>query len=108
VGAVVDLTVQSVPAKQFGTLRGRVEAIGGEPQTRQQITAFLGDEQLGEVFSAKGAPMAVVVRLDPDAGTKSGYTWSASGGPPSAPTSMTPVSGTVALSAQRPLDWLLP
>jgi biotin carboxyl carrier protein len=108
VGAVVDLTVQSVPAERFGTLRGRVEAIGGEPQTRQQITAFLGDERLGEVFSAKGAPTAVVVRLDPDAGAASGYRWSASGGPPSALTSMTPVGGTVALSAQRPLDWLLP
>lgn len=108
VGAVVDLTVQSAPAKRFGTLRGRVAAIGGEPQTRQQITAFLGDDRLGEVFSAKGAPTAVIVQLKPDAGTKSGYAWSGSGAPPSALTLMTPVSGTVALSAQRPLDWLLP
>ncbi len=43
---------------------------------------FLGDEQLGEEFSQQGRPVAVLVRLDPSAATKSGYRWSSAQGPP--------------------------
>lgn len=108
VGATVELTVQSVPADRFGRLRGTVTAVGREPQTPQQLTAFLGDSRLAGELSAKGAPVAVLVRLDRSGGTKSGYRWSSADGPPYRLSSMTPVSGAVRLSAQRPLDWLLP
>jgi hypothetical protein len=109
VGAAVDLTVQSVSAKRYGTLRGKIAAIGAEPESKTQITDFLGSSTLGDVFSAKGSPVAVLVQLSTDAGTKSGYAWSSSsGGPPTALSSMTPVSASVVLSEQRPLDWLLP
>jgi hypothetical protein len=113
VGAAVDLTVQSVSAKRYGTLRGKIAAIGAEPESKSQITDFLGSSTLGDVFAAKGSPVAVLVQLSTDAGTKSGYAWSSSsssssGGPPTALSSMTPVSASVVLSKQRPLDWLLP
>ncbi|MET8680190.1 HlyD family efflux transporter periplasmic adaptor subunit [Streptomyces sp. NPDC004647] len=108
VGARVDLTVQSVPAQQFGVLRGRVKAVGRVPQTRQQITGFLGDSQLGEQFSAQGKPVAVLVQLDRSSGTTSGYTWSSKSGPPYAIDSTTLVSGAIHVAAQRPVDWLLP
>lgn len=108
VGAPVDLTVSSVPAQQFGVLRGHVKAVGRVPQTRQQITSFLGDGQLGEQFSAQGQPVAVVVQLDRSVGTKSGYSWSSANGPPYAVDSMTLVSGAIHLAAQHPIDWVLP
>lgn len=108
VGAAVQLTVQSVSTKRYGTLRGKVQAVGGTPQTRAQITDFLGEEQLGDVFSAKGAPTAVVVELVPARHTRSGYQWSTSDGPAQALASLTPVTASVVLSSQHPLDWLLP
>lgn len=108
VGSPVDLTVRSAPAQRFGVLRGHVLAIGRVPQTRQQITSFLGDGQLGEQFSARGQSVAVVVRLDRSAGTKSGYTWSSANGPPFTLDSTTLVSGAVHLASQRPIDWMLP
>ncbi|MEU6083842.1 HlyD family efflux transporter periplasmic adaptor subunit [Streptomyces sp. NPDC047108] len=108
VGAAVDLKVQSVPQQQFGVLRGRVEAVGRAPQTQAQITGFLGDRQLGEQFSAQGHPVAVLVRLDRSARTKSGYAWSSAEGPPFALDSTTLVSGSIRLASQRPVDWLLP
>ncbi|MGP3999419.1 HlyD family efflux transporter periplasmic adaptor subunit [Streptomyces sp. 8N706] len=107
-GARVDLTVQSVPSQQYGVLRGHVKAVGRVPQTQRQITGFLGDSQLGEQFSEKGQPVAVMVELDRAAGTKSGFTWSSDQGPPYAIDSTTLVSGAVHLTAQRPIDWLLP
>lgn len=105
-GTRVDLTVQSVPAQRYGVLRGTVKHVGGA-QTRQRIAAFLGSSQLGEQFSRDGRPVAVLVSLRRDTATASGYDWSA-GGPPRTPASMTPVSGSVRLAAQHPIDWLLP
>ena len=107
-GAQVDLTVQTAPSQQFGVLRGRVLAVSRVPQTRQQITSFLGDDQLGEEFSAQGQPLAIVVQLDRSTATKSGYRWSSTDGPPYAIDSRTMISGAVHLSAQKPIDWVLP
>ncbi len=108
VGAGVDLTVQSVPTDTYGTLRGRVRAVGRTAQTRQRIAGFLGDKELAGQFTKDGPPVAVLVRLEPSPGTRSGHAWSTAGGPPFALDSMTPATGAVHLAEQRPIDWLLP
>ncbi|MEU0137880.1 HlyD family efflux transporter periplasmic adaptor subunit [Streptomyces sp. NPDC006296] len=108
VGASVDLTVQSVPAQQYGVLRGTVAAVGRTAQTKQQITRFLGDAQLGEQFSRHGRPLAVLVKLERSDSAKSGYRWSSADGPPYAIGSMSLATGSVRLADQRPIDWLLP
>ncbi|GAA5018615.1 HlyD family efflux transporter periplasmic adaptor subunit [Streptomyces siamensis] len=106
--AAVDLSVQSVPTQQYGVLRGHVKSVGRTVQTRQQIAAYLGDSQLGEQFTKKGRPVAVLVRLDRSSATKSGLKWSSADGPPYALTSMTLATGSIRMADQRPVDWLLP
>ncbi|MFI9646442.1 HlyD family efflux transporter periplasmic adaptor subunit [Streptomyces sp. NPDC052040] len=106
--APVDLTVQSVPTQQYGVLRGRVKSVDRTAASAQQISAYLGDSQLGEQFTRKGRPVAVLVRLDTSAATRSGYRWSSADGPPFPLTSMTMASGSIRLADQRPVDWLLP
>ena len=106
--AAVDLTVSSAPTQTYGVLRGRVKAVDRSAESAQQIAAFLGDSQLGEQFTKKGRPVAVLVKLDKSARTKSGYKWSSQDGPPFALTSMTMASASIRLADQRPLDWLLP
>lgn len=107
-GASVDLSLTSVPQERFGVLRGRVEAVGGAPQTQQQISSFLGDSQLAAHFAQEGNPVAVLVSLERSEGTDSGYAWSSEDGPPFAIASRTPLTGSVQLSSERPVDWLLP
>jgi multidrug efflux pump subunit AcrA (membrane-fusion protein) len=106
--AAVDLTVQTVPSQQYGVLRGHVKSVDRTAQSAQQIAAFLGDSQLGEQFTKKGRPVAVLVRLDASESTKSGYRWSSADGPPYSLTSMTMATGSIRLADQRPVDWLLP
>ncbi|MDG9719481.1 HlyD family efflux transporter periplasmic adaptor subunit [Streptomyces sp. DH24] len=106
--ASVDLTLQSVPSQEYGVLRGHVKSVDRTAQSAQQIAAFLGDSQLGEQFTRKGRPVAVTVRLDKSSGTRSGYAWSTADGPPFGLTSMTLATGSIELSDQRPVDWLLP
>ncbi|QLE74557.1 HlyD family efflux transporter periplasmic adaptor subunit [Streptomyces rectiverticillatus] len=108
VGALVDLSVQSVPREKFGVLRGRVQAVGRAPQTPAQIGGFLGDGRLAAQFTRQGNPVAVLVRLERSPAARSGYRWSSSDGPPYAVDSTTPVTGAVHLADQRPVDWLLP
>jgi multidrug efflux pump subunit AcrA (membrane-fusion protein) len=108
VRAAVDLTVQSVPSQEYGVLRGEVKSVDRSAQSAQQITAFLGDSHLGEQFTKKGRPVAVTVELVKSSATKSGYRWSSAQGPPFPLTSMTLASGSVRLSDERPVDWLLP
>ncbi|MDX2597514.1 MULTISPECIES: HlyD family efflux transporter periplasmic adaptor subunit [Streptomyces] len=106
--APVDLTVSSVPAERYGVLRGHVKSVDRAAQSPQSIAAFLGDSQLGEQFTRKGRPVAVLVALDRSSSTRSGYRWSTGDGPPYRLDSMTLASGSVRLADQRPLDWLLP
>ncbi|MFJ9030495.1 HlyD family efflux transporter periplasmic adaptor subunit [Streptomyces sp. NPDC102274] len=108
VGASVDLTVQSVPAKRYGVLRGEVKSVGRTGLTAQRIAGALGSNQLGEHFSKGGQPVPVLVQLDRSSSTTSGFTWSTSDGPPYAVDSMTLADGTIHLAEQRPIDWLLP
>ncbi len=108
VNSQVDLTVQSAPTEKYGVLRGRVKAVGRAPQTRQQLTGFLGNAQLAEEFSKEGQPVAVMVQLERASGTESGYRWSSDEGPPYALDSMTMADAAVHQPAQRPVDWLLP
>ncbi|PAZ10142.1 hypothetical protein CLM62_42610 [Streptomyces sp. SA15] len=106
--AAVDLTVQSVPTQEYGVLRGHVKSVDRSAQSAQQISGFLGDNQLGEQFTKDGRPVAVLVELDKSSGTKSGYKWSSADGPPFALTSMTMATGSIRLADQHPADWLLP
>jgi len=108
-GDPVDVTVQTVPEQTFGTLRGTVLAVGRAAESAQQITAFLGDAQLAQAFTAKGQqPVPVVVRLHTDAHNASGYAWSKKSGPPYALQPSAVVSASVRTAAQHPIDWLLP
>jgi multidrug efflux pump subunit AcrA (membrane-fusion protein) len=106
-GGSVDLAVESVSEDKYGTLHGRVKAVGRASETEQQITSFLGDGQLAKEFSQQGPPVPVLVQLDASSTTKSGYVWSTSAGPPYKIDSMTLTTGAVHLAAQRPMDWLL-
>ncbi|MFE7646878.1 HlyD family efflux transporter periplasmic adaptor subunit [Streptomyces phaeoluteigriseus] len=106
--AAVDLTVQTVPSQRYGVLRGHVKSVDRTARSAQQISAFLGDSQLGEQFTEEGRPVAVLVRLDRSSATESGYRWSSADGPPYALTSMTMATASIRLADQRPLDWLLP
>ncbi|GAA2543527.1 MULTISPECIES: HlyD family efflux transporter periplasmic adaptor subunit [Streptomyces] len=106
--ASVDLTVQSVPSQEYGVLHGEVKSVDRSAQSAQQITAFLGDSQLGEQFTKEGRPVAVTVALEKSSATKSGYAWSSADGPPFRLTSMTLATGSIRLADRRPVDWLLP
>ena len=107
VGSAVDLVVQSVSSQQFGVLRGKVSGVGQFPESRQQVSEFLGDDQLGARFTGGGQPLKIIVDLQPASNTASGYTWSSKTGPPYRIDSRTLVTGAIHLSSVRPINWVI-
>jgi hypothetical protein len=107
VGADVDLTVQSVSSQQYGVLRGKVVTVGQFPEGREQVGEFLGDDQLGERFTAAGQPLKIVVDLRADPATPSGFAWSSHVGPPFRIDSRTLVTGAIHLASARPISWVV-
>ena len=76
-GAAVPVGAPRRPDRPFragpavrGAARQCAAAVAASPQTRQQISGFLGDSQLGEQFTRHGRPLAVLVRLDRSSATK--------------------------------------
>jgi hypothetical protein len=106
-GAAVDLSVNAVPRATFGVLRGTVTSIWEFPQTRDEISQFLADDQLADQFTANGPPLKVAVSLIASPDTVSGLAWSTGKGPPHRIESRSLVSGSVHLPAVRPVDWLV-
>jgi hypothetical protein len=93
-GADVDLAVPA-PGGAPGRFRGVVASVGEGPETRAQISQFLGgDGDLADRLAGQGSPVKVVVEV--------------TGRPPYRLGSRTLVAGTVHLPDIRPVDWLMP
>jgi hypothetical protein len=106
-GAPVDLSVSTAPPAAFGLLRGRVSSVSPYPLTQEALNGLLGGELAASQFVSHSAPRLVIVDLIPDPGTRTGYAWSTTNGPPVLLSSQVTVSATVNLGSQTPFDLVL-
>jgi HlyD family secretion protein len=107
-GMEVRIEPATVRKEEYGTLTGRVLEVSEFPVSRAGMLAVLQNPQLAARFSAQGAPYAARVALLADAGTPSGYAWSAGRGPPVRLTSGTTAAAEVTVRAQAPVTLVLP
>jgi multidrug efflux pump subunit AcrA (membrane-fusion protein) len=105
-GESVGLNVEAAPSAAFGLLRGRVVSVGQFPLTSAEVNAALGGTATAGTFGGGVAPRLVIVSLQRDTHTASGYAWTTAAGPPEALPAQTPASGTVTLGAQAPISLL--
>lgn len=107
-GMEVRIEPATVKKEEFGTLIGRVLDISEFPISPEGMQAELGNAELVKLFSAQGAPYAARVGLVKDAASRTGYAWSAGGGPPLALSAGTTTSAEVTVRTQAPLTLVLP
>lgn len=107
-GMEVHIEPATVKKEEFGTLVGRVLSISEFPVSAEGMIAILQNQQLATRFSAQGAPYAARVALNRDAGTASGYAWSAGRAPPTTLSAGTTASGEVTVRTQAPITLVLP
>jgi hypothetical protein len=105
-GMAVDLTVDSVPARSFGLLRGRVLDVSDYPVTKAGLEAMVYDQATVAGMLSHGPMLLVDVELVADPATVSGYTWSSPAGPPYPLTFQASVTADIHLGSRRPIDFV--
>ncbi|NNG37441.1 HlyD family efflux transporter periplasmic adaptor subunit [Nakamurella aerolata] len=103
-GQQVTLNVATAPSARFGLLRGAVRSSSPYPLTRAQVAALVGGDLAAEQYVKSGAPHLVLVSLDADPSTASGFAWTSKSGPPMPLRSQVLVTGTIAVGSQTPLS----
>lgn len=113
-GQSVTVAVPGVNPRSFGRLRGTVTDVGAFPMAGAQLAGIGGSAAPGAAGAAGGSgdaaligPHLVVVQLQPDADTVSGYEWTSQDGPPVTLNSRTPVEGEIELGSTSPISILI-
>lgn len=91
----VGMEVQLVPAtarlQRDGFITGRVTQVADLPTSRESMVSTLKNGTLVETLASKGAPYEILVELQRDPHSPSGFHWSTGGG-----TALPPEGGTIA------------
>ena len=98
----------SFKREEFGAVIGKVVSVSEYPVTPQGMAAMLHNETLAARFSRDGASYAVMIELQRDERTASGYRWSSGNGPSSRLTSGTLARAEVTTLEQPPIDLVVP
>lgn len=109
VGDPVDLSPSTVKQEEYGSLVGKVRSVADVPTSRQAMLAVLSDADLVERFTREiGLPLQVIVDLEPDTNTPSGYKWTSSMGPPIRVSPGTLCRASVEVKKQPPIELVIP
>ena len=80
-GMQAEIVPATVKREEFGFISGKVLSIAEMPATQEGMQSRLKNQKLGQSLSQAGAPFELIVALDSDPTTPSGFHWSSSRGP---------------------------
>jgi HlyD family secretion protein len=106
-GMTARVSPSTIRVEEFGYIIGTVKSVADFPATPEGLARTLRNANLVEALG-KSAPIEVVVSLQVDPKTPSGYRWSSSNGPPVPVYTGTLCSASVEVAARRPAEYVLP
>ena len=104
----VQVSPVNVNSSEFGFLQGHVVGTARFPITQQELVDRLQNQDLAQQVAAGGPKLQILVELNADPKTASGYQWSASTGPPLQLCSGTPCQGRIIVAEHRPIHFVFP
>lgn len=107
-GMAVRVAPSTVRREEYGTLIGRVVSVSDFPVTLDSIRALVQNDDLARSFMERGPPHQVVIALERDAGTASGYRWTSSRGVGVSLSSGTTLNADITVELRRPIDMVIP
>ncbi|HSI12934.1 MAG TPA: NHLP bacteriocin system secretion protein [Chthoniobacter sp.] len=107
-GMQVRLSPSTVRAEEFGFMVGKVKSISPYPSTPESMMSILGNGRLVQDLSGSSAPLKVIVSLELDQATKSGFKWSSPNGPPVGVFGGTLCSASIVVSERKPIGFVIP
>jgi HlyD family secretion protein len=102
------VTPDIVPRERFGGIVGRIRSVSELPTTRESASMTLGNAEMADALVGGVPRIEVVVDLETDASTVSGYRWSSSAGPPLPISAGTIATGRVTVEGRAPITYVLP
>lgn len=94
--------------ERFGGIVGKVIEVSPYPVSSQSITALVGNAELAKQLAGESAPVQVMIQLQPDRNTFSGYQWTSSNGPNQTLTSGTTATVQVRVGEIAPIAYIIP
>lgn len=112
-GMSARVSPSTVEVEDYGYLLGRVVRVASYSSDQREMLDVLGSEELVQFFLKDGnvyqsAPIQIVVELERDLATPSGYRWSSRPGPDYGVTAGTVCTAEVVAESQRPVDLVIP
>jgi HlyD family secretion protein len=80
-GMTAQIAPTMVKREEYGFIQGKVRSVAEIPSSAEGMQRTLKNAQLVEALSGGGAPFEVVIDLERDPSTPSGFRWSSSRGP---------------------------
>lgn len=108
VGMKVTATPSTVDEQEYGHMIGEVVSVGEYCADTQEMVSKLGDEALVNSFQSNGPVIEVIVALDIDETTMSGYAWSNKKGNNVTLTENTFISLKIITDEKAPITKLIP
>lgn len=94
--------------EEYGFIDGVVAAVSRFPATKEGMMRVLRNESLVSQLAGSGVPLEILVSLQEDSRTVSGYHWSSSGGYPHPLVSGTLCDAEIIVERRRPITLVMP
>lgn len=98
----------AIEPEVFGSAVGVVERVGLVSISTQELAEVFGDTTLSGFLSAAGPVVPVVVRLQEDPATASGYRWTSRGGYPGKIGANYQAAVSIKLESEPPVNYIAP
>lgn len=107
-GMSVRVAPSNARREEFGTLVGQVVSVSDFPVSLEAVRALISNDDLARSFLSNGPPYQVIVRLERDAATTSGYRWTSSRGAGITLDSGITLEADVTVEMRRPIEMVIP
>ena len=107
-GMPVRVATSSAPREEYGTVVGQVVSVSDFPMSFDAIQASVRNDGLARSFMERGPPYEVIIRLERDPATSSGYRWTSGKGVSVVLTSGTTLTADVTIEFRRPIEMVIP
>lgn len=107
-GMPVIIMPMTVNTQEYGHMTGKIETVGTYAVDETEMLNTIGNTNLVQAFESQGACVEMVIALDEDSNTQSGYMWSNKKGKDVVITDQTPVAAKVVVDKKAPIELLVP